>query len=75
MNTRSQIRRINAQQGRPINYGLDGNEECQMYTLCRDGNPVAYRYGEPWVAQQLLMEGGYKTPEEAKKAWEKGGAE
>ncbi len=35
---------------------------------CGD-KPIAYRYGEPWVAQQLLMEGGYKTPEEAKEKW------
>lgn len=47
-------------------------EECHLYTLRRNGKPVAYRYGEPWVAQQLLMEGGYKTPEEAKEVWEMG---
>lgn len=28
-----------------------------------------YRYGPEWVAQMLLMEGGYATPEEAKAAW------
>lgn len=43
--------------------------ECKLYTMCRDGKPVAYRYGEPWVAMQLAMEGGYKTSEEAEKAW------
>ena len=64
------MRRINAQQGRPVNYGLDGNEECKMYTLYHGETPVAYRYGEPWVAQQLLMEGGYDTPEEAIEAWD-----
>lgn len=48
----------------------DSNENgCQMYTEYRNGVPVAYRYGEPWVATQLFMEGGYKTPEEAKQAW------
>jgi len=41
----------------------------QMYVLCRDGVAVAYRYGEPWVAQQLLMEGGFPTEEEAIEAW------
>ena len=41
----------------------------QLYTEYRDGKPVAYRYGEPWVAMQLYVEGGYKTPEEAKAAW------
>lgn len=44
-------------------------EELQMYIYCRDDVPVAYRYGEPWVEQQLLMEGGYSTPEEAIEAW------
>lgn len=43
----------------------------QLYTKYRDGVPVAYRYGEEWVAMQLYMEGGYPTPEEAIKAWEK----
>ena len=42
-----------------------------MYIKYRDGVPVAYRYGEEWVAMQLYMEGGYKTPEEAIEAWEK----
>lgn len=46
-------------------------EELQMYTLYHDDKPVAYRYGPPWVAQMLLMEGGYKTPEEAREAWER----
>lgn len=41
----------------------------QMYIKYRDGVPVAYRYGEEWVAMQLHMEGGYKTPEEAIEAW------
>lgn len=47
--------------------GEDG--ECKMYIYERDGVPVAYRYGPEWVAQMLLMEGGYPTPEEAKEAW------
>lgn len=42
----------------------------QLYTKYRDGVPVAYRYGDEWVAMQLHMEGGYPTPEEAIKAWE-----
>lgn len=42
----------------------------QLYTKYRDGVPVAYRYGDEWVAMQLYMEGGYPTPEEAIKAWE-----
>ncbi len=44
--------------------------EREMYVLYHGETPVAYRYGEPWVSQQLLMEGGYDTPEEAKRAWE-----
>ena len=44
-------------------------EEYHLYTEYRDGKPYSYRYGEPWVAQQLLMEGGYKTPEEAIEKW------
>lgn len=47
---------------------MDDNE-CKMYVLYHGETPVAYRYGEPWVSQQLLMEGGYDTPEEAKEAW------
>lgn len=43
----------------------------QMYVEYRGNTPVAYRYGEEWVAQQLLMEGGYPTPEEAIAAWER----
>lgn len=49
------------------------DEECKMYILYRDNIPIAYRYGEEWVAQKLLMEGGYITPEEAKEAWERWG--
>lgn len=43
----------------------------QMYVEYRGDTPVAYRYGEEWVAQQLFMEGGYPTPEEAIAAWER----
>lgn len=43
----------------------------QMYIDYRDGKPVAYRYGEPWVAMQLYMEGGYPTEEEALAEWER----
>ena len=48
---------------------LTENLDWQLYTYYRDRVPVAYRYGPAWVAQQLLMEGGYPTPEEAKLAW------
>lgn len=46
-------------------------EKPQMYTKYCDGRPVAYRYGESWVAVQLYCEGGYKTPEEAIAAYER----
>ena len=45
--------------------------ELQMYVEYRGDTPVAYRYGEEWVAMQLLMEGGYPTAEEAIAAWER----
>ena len=43
----------------------------EMYVEYRNGKPVAYRYGEEWVAMQLFMEGGYPTEEEAIAAWER----
>ena len=46
-------------------------EEYKLYIYYRNDIPIAYRYGPPWVSQQLLMEGGYPTPEEAKEAWYK----
>ena len=42
----------------------------QLYVEYRDGEPVAYRYGEEWVAMELLMEGGFKTEAEARAYWE-----
>lgn len=44
-------------------------DEFQMYVEYRDDKPVGYRYGEPWVAQQLAMEGGYSSPELAELMW------
>ena len=41
----------------------------EMYVLYHGDTPVAYRFGEEWVSQQLLMEGGYPTPEKAFEAW------
>ena len=43
----------------------------QMYVEYHGDTPVAYRYGEEWVAMQLFMEGGYPTKEEAIAAWER----
>ena len=42
----------------------------QMYVKYEDNTPVAYAYGEPWVAEALFMDDiGYPTEEEAKLAW------
>lgn len=45
----------------------------QMWVKYReDGTPVAYAYGEPWVAQALYMDDiQFDTPEEAKAWWDK----
>ena len=48
---------------------VDDSRKWQLYIEYRDGTPHAYRYGPEWVAMQLYMEGGYKTPEEAKLRW------
>ena len=49
---------------------VDEAEECHLYEkVFGDGERREYRYGPEWVAQQLFMEGGYPTPEEAKAAW------
>ena len=45
-------------------------DEVTMHILECDGKPIAYRYGPEWKAMQLLLEGGYKTREEAIEAWE-----
>lgn len=46
------------------------DNECKMFTMMRGDKPIAYAYGPEWMAMKLLVDGGYKTPEEAKKAWE-----
>lgn len=52
---------------------LDGmvveNPDWHLYTEYRDGVPSRYRYGPSWQATALMVDGGYKTPEEAKLAW------
>jgi hypothetical protein len=40
-----------------------------MFVMYRDGKPVAYRYGEYWVAEQLYVDGGFPTEREAREAW------
>ena len=46
------------------------SEELKMYVKYVGGQPYQYRYGEPWRATQLYVDGGYDTPEEAKARWE-----
>ena len=44
----------------------------QLYIKYEDDIPVAYAYGEEWVAMALYMDDiSYKTPEEAKAGWER----
>lgn len=47
-------------------------EQLKLFTKRWDDGRVEYRYGPEWVMMQLFMEGGYATPEEARKAWEDG---
>ena len=57
-------------------YG-DNSTELMLYINYvkeKDGTirPIGYAYGEPWVAQALLMgDMKFKTPEAAKDWWEK----
>lgn len=41
----------------------------ELYTLYRGDKPYKYRYGEPFEATRLLVDGGYDTPEEAQEAY------
>lgn len=44
----------------------------ELYIKYEGDIPVAYAYGEEWVAMALYMDDvGYKTAEEAKAAWER----
>lgn len=44
----------------------------KMYVKYNGDTPVAYAYGDPWVAQALFMDDWqYPTEEEAIAAWEK----
>lgn len=40
-----------------------------LYVMYHDDEAVAYRYGAPWVAMELMMEGGFDTEEEAREHW------
>jgi hypothetical protein len=44
----------------------------ELFVKYVDGEPVAYAYGEKWVAMALYMDDiGFDTPREAREAWEK----
>ena len=59
---------------REVVNGLPGRllpeEQLKLFTKEFGDGRREYRYGPEWVAMQLMMEGGYATPEEAKRAWE-----
>lgn len=41
-----------------------------LYIKYRGDTPYQYRYGDGSEVMRLFIDGGYSTPEEAKKAWE-----
>lgn len=41
----------------------------ELFILYYGGKPYKYRYGEPFEATRLLVDGGYDTPEEAQEAY------
>ena len=45
-------------------------EQLKLFTKEFGDGRKEYRYGPDWVSTQLMVEGGYDTPEEAKRAWE-----
>lgn len=47
-------------------------KEEQLYVKYQDGEPVAYAYGEEWVAMALYMDDiRHSTEKEAREAWRK----
>ncbi len=48
---------------------LQDHPEWDLYTEYRNGKPVAYRFGEEWVAEQLYVDGGFKSVGEAVSDW------
>lgn len=44
--------------------------DCELYIKYEGDHPIAYAYGEPWVAMALYTDDiGYASAEEAKAAW------
>lgn len=62
------------ERGRKIAAPTEGGEQAQLYVKYDAGGvPIAYAYGEEWVAQALYMDDiRFKTPEEAMAAWREG---
>ena len=52
---------------------LDNVRLYESHTILQDGTErIQYAYGEPWVAQALLMDDiKFDSPEEAKAWWER----
>ena len=46
------------------------SEELKLYIKTYGDKRTEYLYGPSWKSTELLVEGGYPTPEEAKAAWE-----
>ena len=44
-------------------------EQLKLFTMVKADGRKEYRYGPECVAQKLLREGGFPTPEEARAAW------
>lgn len=44
-------------------------EQLKLFTMVNENGRKEYRYGPECVAQKLLREGGFPTPEEARAAW------
>ena len=42
-----------------------------LYIKYRGDTPYQDRYGDESEAMRLFIDGGYSTPEETKKAWER----
>lgn len=45
------------------------SEELKLYTKHIGDVATEYLYGPEWKSMELLMEGGYDTPEKAIEAW------
>ena len=53
----------------PTEKGKAMSEELKLYTKTHGDQAKEYQYGPSWKAAELLVDGGYPTPEEAIEAW------